>query len=249
MSRLLALYPKAWRDRYGDELVAVLELRPLTARDRLDLLRGAFDAHLHPELVDPAARVNERPETPSEGFTMPRRLGIATLVGAVAWIAVWIVQSLGPIVVEPDGTTYRDGAAGLPVLLAAAALLVAGLIGQLMVMPPSARLAKAGALIAIPGVLLWSLGPWVLLTAVAAIIGLGLLAIGSATARIWPLPASGALLAMVVSMPIIALSALGLGPSLELTPPLLAFVALPTLAWLAIGATLVWPRQPATERA
>lgn len=45
---LLALYPRAWRGRYGDELAALLENGGLGARDRIDLLRGAVDAHLHP---------------------------------------------------------------------------------------------------------------------------------------------------------------------------------------------------------
>ena len=48
MSRLVRLYPQAWRDRYGDEFAALLEERPPTAGDVLDTLRGALDAHLHP---------------------------------------------------------------------------------------------------------------------------------------------------------------------------------------------------------
>ena len=46
--RLLRLYPGAWRRRYGHELAILLEDRPPTARDRVDLVRGAIDAHLHP---------------------------------------------------------------------------------------------------------------------------------------------------------------------------------------------------------
>jgi hypothetical protein len=45
---LIALYPAAWQRRYGDELFAHLEAGGLSPRDRLDLLRGALDAHLHP---------------------------------------------------------------------------------------------------------------------------------------------------------------------------------------------------------
>jgi hypothetical protein len=48
MSALLKLYPPAWRARYGTEMTALLETRPPTARDRLDLVRGAADAWLHP---------------------------------------------------------------------------------------------------------------------------------------------------------------------------------------------------------
>jgi hypothetical protein len=45
---LIALYPAAWRRRYGDELESLLEQGGLGVRDRLDLIRGAVDAHLHP---------------------------------------------------------------------------------------------------------------------------------------------------------------------------------------------------------
>ncbi len=44
--RLVHLYPRAWRARYGDEMLAVLEQHGTGWRTRLDLLRGAFDAHL-----------------------------------------------------------------------------------------------------------------------------------------------------------------------------------------------------------
>jgi hypothetical protein len=46
---LLRLYPRAWRERYGEELSAHLAAqRPLRIGVVADLLRGALDAHLHP---------------------------------------------------------------------------------------------------------------------------------------------------------------------------------------------------------
>jgi hypothetical protein len=48
MTALLRLYPGAWRARYGDEMEVLLEERRLNRRDRLDLIRGALDAWLHP---------------------------------------------------------------------------------------------------------------------------------------------------------------------------------------------------------
>jgi hypothetical protein len=51
VKRLLALYPKRWIDRYGAELAGFIDAQPATARLVLDLVRGAFDAHLHPELA------------------------------------------------------------------------------------------------------------------------------------------------------------------------------------------------------
>jgi hypothetical protein len=46
---LLRLYPRAWRERYGEELSAQLEAqRPMRIGIVADLVRGALDAHLHP---------------------------------------------------------------------------------------------------------------------------------------------------------------------------------------------------------
>jgi hypothetical protein len=45
---ILRLYPGPWRRRYGPEVAALLDARPPGLRDRLDLLAGALDAHLHP---------------------------------------------------------------------------------------------------------------------------------------------------------------------------------------------------------
>lgn len=45
MTRLLRLYPRAWRERYGPELRSLLAERTPRAADRFDLVRGAFDPH------------------------------------------------------------------------------------------------------------------------------------------------------------------------------------------------------------
>jgi hypothetical protein len=50
MSRLLALYPRAWRARYGEEFAELLESRPPTPRDRLDIVIGAIDARINPQI-------------------------------------------------------------------------------------------------------------------------------------------------------------------------------------------------------
>ena len=53
MKRLVALYPKRWRDRYGAELVAFIENEPKDLALLLDLLRGIVGAHLRPGLGPP----------------------------------------------------------------------------------------------------------------------------------------------------------------------------------------------------
>ncbi|MGH2517241.1 MAG: hypothetical protein ACRDHP_16450, partial [Ktedonobacterales bacterium] len=51
MHWLLSLYPPAWRSRYGDELAALLEATRLSPFVFLDVLLGALDAHLHPDIL------------------------------------------------------------------------------------------------------------------------------------------------------------------------------------------------------
>ena len=59
MSALVRLYPRSWRERYEIEFLAVLASRPPSVGDRVDIVRGAMDARLHPELSgdrDPSRR-------------------------------------------------------------------------------------------------------------------------------------------------------------------------------------------------
>jgi hypothetical protein len=54
MTWLLYLYPPRWRRRYGAELGDLIAARPFSIGGALDLLAGAIDAWIHPELVAPA---------------------------------------------------------------------------------------------------------------------------------------------------------------------------------------------------
>ena len=58
-SALLRLYPRAWRRRYGAEMDAMLADERLTLRTLVDLLAGAIDARVNPQLrgADPCAPV------------------------------------------------------------------------------------------------------------------------------------------------------------------------------------------------
>jgi hypothetical protein len=51
MSRLLRLYPAAWRERYEAEFIGTLQERPVGLTGSVDIVLGAIDAHLHPELI------------------------------------------------------------------------------------------------------------------------------------------------------------------------------------------------------
>jgi hypothetical protein len=53
-SSLLLLYPRAWRQRYGAEMKEMLTAQRLTVRTALDLVAGAIDARINPQLLLPA---------------------------------------------------------------------------------------------------------------------------------------------------------------------------------------------------
>jgi len=42
--QLLHLYPRAWRERYGEEFVETIGARPLNAQQAIDIVGGAIDA-------------------------------------------------------------------------------------------------------------------------------------------------------------------------------------------------------------
>ena len=62
MRILLRLYPKAWRNLYGDEFAGILARQRLTPRLLLDIIGGAVDARLQPQVRT------------AEGDTMTRNL-------------------------------------------------------------------------------------------------------------------------------------------------------------------------------
>ncbi len=57
---LLRLYPRTWRTRYEDEVLAMLEQRPLSVIDGVNLFFGALDARLHPHLCTSGMSLYER---------------------------------------------------------------------------------------------------------------------------------------------------------------------------------------------
>jgi hypothetical protein len=53
MTWLLRLYPAGWRRRYGAELSELIAAQSFSIGSAIDLLAGAVDAWLHPELIRP----------------------------------------------------------------------------------------------------------------------------------------------------------------------------------------------------
>jgi hypothetical protein len=93
-SAWLRLYPRDWRERYEAELLAMLETRPIDPRGRLDLARGALDAHVHP-------------------LTLPGPPVVAALVAGVAWIAAGLASALQPLMPDWPGFLFETLPVGI----------------------------------------------------------------------------------------------------------------------------------------
>jgi hypothetical protein len=242
MNGLVRLYPPVWRERYESEFIELLQARPPTIVERLDIVRGAFDAHLHPQV---AHRGEIEPPSPvaDDQLQLARRLGFSAVGGAALWIVAWVVATLGPVRYDDQGA-YRDGAAAFPFLLAAVGLLAGGLGGQFVRLPRNARLARIGAGMALLFLLIWGVQPWLYPAALPMVGGLVILAFGAHRSGAWPAWTSASVaLACFIVLAIIAYALLGAvdrmaGGELFL---LAATVFVPV--WLGVGTSLI--RRPA----
>jgi hypothetical protein len=63
MNWLLRLYPAPWRERYGEEFSAVLASQRASPSLVLDVLAGAIDARLHPQIQHSNAKQTEGDDT------------------------------------------------------------------------------------------------------------------------------------------------------------------------------------------
>jgi hypothetical protein len=165
---LLALYPRWWRDRYGDEIALILEARPPDLGARIDLLRGAFDAHLGGPDLDPA----------------PRRAAAALIAGG-AWTIAGVASVGAPT--PPDWPGYLVSTLPVALVGVAASLLAVLPVSRLAWSSnrPSLEVAVVGT---VAGYVLWAAalivavtgGPYGAVTAIAqslaaiATVGLGL---------------------------------------------------------------------------
>ena len=112
MSGLLRLYPRSWRDRYGEEFEDLLAQRPPSVRHRLDIVRGALDAHLHPELVDPDRVVD--------------RWWLVPIAGLGLFVIGLLIMATAPEKYDAYGS-YREAPLALVPFLGAVVLLILGI--------------------------------------------------------------------------------------------------------------------------
>jgi hypothetical protein len=216
MSRLVRLYPKAWRDRYEEEFLTLLAERPPTFADLLDTVRGALDAHLNPQAQ-------------AEPFPWTHRIpGVLALIAGAMWSAVFVAFLM-----------LRDGAWGVAVLIPLSMFLMFfSLPGDYMA-AHGRRIAIAlgviGACIVITNL------PYSWLTAVAAIAGYlivvgGMLVLAAIRAGIgrsgrWALLVLAVVLPAAIGFPV----ALGLG-NLSADEYWILGLLLPYgVAWVLVG--------------
>jgi len=106
---MVGCYPRRWRRRYGEELLALLEEHPSSPRTVANLALGALGTHL-----DPGYR--------REGVTMSRLGSAVRATAQVAAFAVPVILVLGGLLAleirheqQTDGVLTGDHSAGLAV--------------------------------------------------------------------------------------------------------------------------------------
>ncbi|HEV7128468.1 MAG TPA: hypothetical protein VGN32_13640 [Ktedonobacterales bacterium] len=166
-SRLLDLYPRAWRARYGDEFAALLEDCSLTPFVLIDIVLGALDAHLAPQ--DTTGRILHM-------LNRSRRGAITVFCAYIAFVVAGLafnqdIEDGLPklIAAHPDlAIAYYTVAGGAVVALLA--VLVGGLPIALAVLRRAwaARRWDIFLLFAVPPVALaiWAAWTWVLLNVI-----------------------------------------------------------------------------------
>lgn len=105
---LLRLYPRAWRERYGEELSAQLEeQRPLRIGVVADLVRGALDAHLHPLRRDQSTMrrsyVSDRRAIAARATLIWSPVAAVAITTVVMLIDFWYGHPIWSRIVEASG--------------------------------------------------------------------------------------------------------------------------------------------------
>jgi hypothetical protein len=181
MRGLISLYPRVWRERYGDEFLLLIAERPPTLTDRLDIVRGALDAHMSPQLPGPDL--------------LPDRSGFVPLAGVLSIVIGLLLAVNGPVHFDEYGS-YRDGAAALPFMILAMAALAYGIYRLSVRLPDGAFGSRSAAALAIICGLFWSTAPWVMPALAVCLVAIAVLTANATRAGVWPAPVTFVLVAL-----------------------------------------------------
>ena len=246
MNRLIALYPHSWRERYEEEFMALLSERPPDPLDRIDIVRGAIDARLHPQ-ADPRPSPEPLDPLPYNGPWSIRRAGFVTLFGGFLWIATMGIAVNGPIV--RDGLqVYRDVDAARPTFLISVALLIVGLWAAAATLPSTSGFARTAAFVAGFAGVLWAFAPWMVVVGAVLWLGLAVVAIEAARTGRWRRSDAAILVAGIgAAAAMVAAALAGIKPPVAV--PDIQFVALLMLAplWFATADALFRPAIPIAD--
>jgi hypothetical protein len=231
MTALMRLYPRAWRERYETEFIGILEARPPSGRDRLDIVRGAVDARLHPE-------VPGSPEIPGRSMQTAGWLAAASIlagVGYLAWVGLIVRDFRGWDSGEPETSGAMIALSGIASLLLALTHVLLALAGQ----PSMRTFGNVGASVAAVSFVLTAVGGGMtLLIAMAGSVILAL-ALAGRTVPVWLsvvwIAASIVLVATMLGFVAGGGTAVGLMP----------FLAPFGLVWLLVGLIVARAGVPA----
>nr|SBO93536.1 hypothetical protein BN4615_P3050 [Nonomuraea gerenzanensis] len=235
---VLRLYPKAWRERYGEEVADLVAARPVRLRTVLDLAAGAADAWLHHRRI-PGAR--------------PLRLPLWAILVAGSY-ALWMLWN--PAVRDAAALSFpSDRAEEVGWLFRAAMTCFAGAGAMALLAPWQLGIAARAADKRAPyGAAARATGRRVLLTALAVAVPIGLvllsyvsLALGAAA----PLPALGdammggffvpTLMTLVLPLPLAAAASPVMAGAVRAAGKSLAVAAvMNAIGWTAVAGLMAF---------
>lgn len=225
MSSLVRLYPRAWRARYGVEFEGLLAERPPSTRDVIDIVLGALDARLSPQV--------ETAKPPRRIHVTDRMAGVAAISGGLLWCGTYLAA----------GITKADADYSIPILTALGLMLLSlpgtYLAGYLRPLFLGAAASGLSLVALFGGLLPW--GPMLLVPGVIilAALGPGALALAATRAGI-AARARWRLLLLTIPWPVIGgvVASAGLLPE-PIFAPLVVGSMLPLgLAWIGTGARI-----------
>ena len=225
MSSLLRLYPRPWRDRYGEEFEELLAQRPPSARHRLDIVRGALDAHLHPQLVDPDRVVDRWWLVPLAGFGL-------FAVGLLIVLA-------SPERFDAYGS-YREAPVAFVPMLGAVVLLLVGIARLGVLLPAEEGALRVIASVGVAAGALWAMAPWTGILGATFLGATAVAAIGAWRAGVIPgLPAAALVVALSVPTALfIAMTVLPWYVMRQIGPSPLLFLVVVMLIWPLLSVCL-----------